>query len=240
MKRAAALSTRTGAPRRWAKTIGIGVLVVLALAIGLLHVMPLTPSFPACSRRCRSASACQSLSRICVILLLTPQLKLEGVSLGKLQEIKIENVVVGAGPLTLLGETKELDDVEVNSPTVDQDALSMMTAWVKPQSGAQPFSLRQLKLKNVRLSLTAVQLPPFDADIRMGPTGRAAAMLNVGGTLRVDVVPKDKAWRASIEARSWQPPLGPAFTFDDLSVVAVVESGRPRLLASRAGSGGGH
>ena len=73
----------------------------------------------------------------------------------------------GRGPLTLLGETKELDDVEVNSPTVDQDALSMMTAWVKPQSGAQPFSLRQLKLKNVRLSLTAVQLPPFDADIRM-------------------------------------------------------------------------
>ena len=56
-------------------------------------------------------------------------------------------------------------------------------------------------------------------------------MLNVGGTLRVDVVPKDKAWRASIEARSWQPPLGPAFTFDDLSVVAVVESGKATLTS---------
>ena len=76
------------------------MLVVLALAIGLLHVMPLTHFIRA--QQATAALRRASLSRICVMLLLTPQLKLEGVSLGKLQEIKIENVVVGAGPLTLL------------------------------------------------------------------------------------------------------------------------------------------
>ena len=152
---------------------------------------------------------------------------------SKLQEIKIENILVGAGPMTLLADTKNLDDVEVNSLTADQDALAMMPGWVKPQSGAQPFTIRRLKLRNAKLSLTAIELPPFDGDVTMGPDGTVQrGVLNSAGTLRAELVPhQDKAWRASIEARSWRPPLGPAFTFEDLSVVAVVDSGKATLTS---------
>jgi hypothetical protein len=154
------------------------------------------------------------------------------VSVGKLQEVKIENILVDAGPMTLLADTKNLEDVEVNSLTADQDALAMLPKWAKPQSGAQPFTVRRLKLRNVKLSLTAVELPPFDGDVTMAPNGAVQrAVLNAGGTLRAEFVPQDNGWRASIQASNWQPPLGPAFTFEDLSVVAVVDSGKATLTS---------
>jgi hypothetical protein len=127
--------------------------------------------------------------------------------------------------MTLLSDAINLDDVDVNGLRADQEALAMLPSWVQPRKDPQPLTVRRLKLRDARLSLRDFELPSFDGDVTLLADGSLArAMFTSGAALRVEVAPKDNAWRVTFDARNWQPPLGPAITFDELSAVAMVDT----------------
>src|SRR5262249_51735540 len=144
-----------------------------------------------------------AVSGVRYALLPTPQLTLERVAVGKLGEIKIDKVAVNAGPMTLLSDTKNLDDVTLESVAADQDALGMVPAWIGPPSGAQTMTLRRLRLKAVKLATKDLALPQFDGDITLANNGAVLRATLSNPSLRVDLSPNDKSWRATIQGRNW-------------------------------------
>jgi uncharacterized protein involved in outer membrane biogenesis len=87
--------------------------------------------------------------------------------------------------------------------------------------------------------IKALDVPPFDGEIVLAGNGAVERALLYDGKLRVSLTPKDKVLDAHIEARSWQPPAGPAIVFDDLAVAARFEAQQVSLnrIEGRIGRG---
>jgi uncharacterized protein involved in outer membrane biogenesis len=75
--------------------------------------------------------------------------------------------------------------------------------------------------------------------VTLGANGSVERVMMNSGALRVDLAQKDKAWRATVDARNWQPPLGPSLTFDDLNVVAVFGPSQATLTSIEGKAGRG-
>jgi hypothetical protein len=157
--------------------------------------------------------------------LVRQELVLERVGIGKLGEIKVDSIKVSALPTALLGENKSFSEAEAIAVVADQDSLALVPEWLKPQAGALPLHVKRIKLKAVRLSVKAMDLAPFDADVTLGADGGLQRALLSDGKVRIDITPKDNALRLTLEARSWKPPFGSLpVEFDDLALEAVVEA----------------
>ena len=136
--------------------------------------------------------------------------------------MKIGSIVVAAGPFALLADTKELDDVEVNNLTADQDALALAARWAAPplrepvarraQGAAQGHQARPARVRGA-----AVRRRHHARRERRRPAGAAVEHRAARGRHAEG----QGGWRATLDGRNWQAPLGPALTFDDLNVVAV-------------------
>lgn len=218
-------------PTNWPKAIGIAVVVLLAAAIGLLHVMPLN-NFIGGARELMSKrlGVPVTIANLRYALLPTPQLTLERVGIGKLQEIKIDTIAVSAWPMTLLGEGKRFDNVVANSVSAGQEGLAMVRAWGGP-GDTQALSVRRLQLRGVKLALKAIEVPPFGAEITFGPDGAMQSATLSEGNVRVVLAPRDKAMRVELDARDWSLPIGPSVRFDELTLQGVIDAGQAEITA---------
>jgi hypothetical protein len=167
-------------------------------------------------------------------LLPLPELKLERVGIGKLQEIKIDNIVVSAWPWALLGDTMAFDSIEVNSLTTDQESLALVPGWVRPQGGAQPLSVRRIRLNAAKVTVKNLDTPVFSGDILLAPDGALQRAVLSDSKAKVELTPKDGAMRVALEGRNWRLPIGPAVELDDVIMEAVVDTQQATISAFTA------
>ena len=223
---------RATRPTNWVRTIGISAGVLLAVAIGLLHVVPLNNYIGGAQQiMAQRLGVPVTITNLRYALLPVPQLTLERVGIGKLQEIKIESIVVSAWPMTLFGDTLEFDNVEINSLNTDQEALSLIPGWTQPQAGAQPLSVRRVQLKSVKLAVKDLNIPLFNGDITLNREGALQRAVLSDGKVSIELAPRDKALRVGLEAHNWRLPIGPAVEFDDLAMEAVMDSQQASITA---------
>ena len=223
---------RATRPTNWVRTIGISAGVLLAVAIGLLHVVPLNNYIGGAQQiMAQRLGVPVTITNLRYALLPFPQLTLERVGIGKLQEIKIESIVVSAWPMTLFGDTLEFDNVEINSLNTDQEALSLIPGWTQPQAGAQPLSVRRVQLKSVKLAVKDLNIPLFNGDITLNREGALQRAVLSDGKVSIELAPRDKALRVGLEAHNWRLPIGPAVEFDDLAMEAVMDSQQASITA---------
>ncbi len=217
-------------PTNWVRTIGISAGVLLAVAIGLLHVVPLNNYIGGAQQiMTQRLGVPVTITNLRYALLPAPRLILERVGIGKLQEIKIESIVVSAWPMTLFGDALEFDNVEINTLTTGQEALSLVPGWTQPQGGAQPLSVRRIQLKSVKLAVKDLNIPLFNGDITLSPEGVLQRAVLSDGKVSIELEPRDKALRVGLEAHNWRLPIGPAVEFDDLAMEAVMDSQQARI-----------
>jgi hypothetical protein len=212
----------------WPKTVGISAGVLLAVGIGLLHVVPLNNYIGSVQGiMAQRLGVPVTITNVRYALLPFPELTLERVGIGKLQETRIESIVVGAWPWTLLGDKPEFDNVEVNGLTTDQEALALVPGWLRPQAG--PFAVRRVQLRSVRLAVKNLDLPSFNGDVTLGPDGALQRAVLSDSKVRIEITPRDNALRVGLEGRNWRPPLGPSLEFEDVVAEAVVEPQRATI-----------
>ena len=215
----------------WPKALGVSLAALLVIAIGMLHVMPLNNYIGGVqSLMSERLGAPVTISSIRYALLPAPQLTLERVGIGKLQEIKVESLVVSAWPMAFLGETRNIDSVTANNVSAGEDALALLPGWVKSQSG--PLTVRRVHLKSVRLATKNIDIPAFDGDVTLGLDGTLQRATFGDGKVRIELTPRDKVLRAALEGRNWRPPLGPAVEFDDIAIEAVFDGGQQASITS--------
>ena len=209
---------------KWVTVTGLGALVLVAAVVALLHFVPLTGYIPAVERLvAQRLGQPVSIASMRYALLPSPELTLEQVAIGKGGDIKVDTMVVHAGPFALLSGQKDIDSVDANSVTADQDALAAAAGWIRAQSGAQPLVVRKLRLNRVRLGLRGFDVPIFDADFALARDGTLQKALLTDGKMRIGLAPKDKAWQVNLDARGWTAPIGPRLEFDDLAATAVID-----------------
>jgi uncharacterized protein involved in outer membrane biogenesis len=155
-------------------------------------------------------------------LLPSPQLTLERVSIGALEDVKVSSLIVSGSPFAFFAAEKSFGQVEANLVTVEQEALAGAMAWLKPPGSATPVHVGRVRLKRVQLNLKAIEIPPFDADVSLAHDGTFQKAVLGDSRVKVDVVPKDQALHVNLDARGWQLPILPGIEFDDLAITAVL------------------
>ena len=202
------------------------LLIVVALiggAVGLLEVMPLN-NFIGGAQDILSKRLGEpvKISGLRYKLLSGPGLTLERVTIGKLQDIKIDSIAIGGMPMAFFGDSKSFGTVDVVGISADQDHLALVPGWIKP-AGDQSVQVRRLKLTSVKLTTRGIEIPIFNGDITLGTGGALERAVLTDGKLKLDIAPKDNGVRVGMEASGWKLPLGPGLEFESLALEAVFE-----------------
>ena len=217
-----------------------GAVVMVAATLGLLHVLPLSGYIPgvqnAMSKRLGQPVA---ISNMRYELFPSAQLLLEKVSVGKLQDVKADVIYVPIGPVGLISGTSSFDTIDVKGVTLDADTMGLIAGWVRAQTGEPALQINHIKLRGVKLSTRALEIPPFEVNATLGTRGELQkATINVDKA-RFEVTPKDKVWRVALNASGWKSLIGPAVEFEDLDATAIVDASGATITDIKGRVGGG-
>ncbi|MDP2878496.1 MAG: hypothetical protein Q8N74_03080 [Sulfuricella sp.] len=219
-------------PVKWGKPVLISLAALILLPLALLQVMSLNLFIPPieklASERMREPVSIHSMR---ASLWPAPHLRLEGVTIGKLRDIKIPTVRVMPELAAFFGETKTIKAIEVESLTIDQDAVTRMIAWVGPSNSAEKTRVRRIAIKTVTIEVKGIPLPPLEADVALAATGKfeRATIRTTDKKIEVAITPKNDGFEVDIAANDWQPPLWPNLTFTELRAKAMATSGGLRI-----------
>jgi len=219
-------------PRDRTQGIAVGLVALILLALTLMHFVTLNGHTEGVRRVISGRLGVPvDIAELRYVLLPYPRLTLQGVALGASQEIKIGAIAVNANPLTLLADSMTLDEVEVTGLVANEGALAMMSRFAEAPSDNRVLVVRRIRLRESRLGLRDIVTPVLDGDITIGEDGSVEHAVLISSATRAELRRKDRTWHAAISGRSWQAPLGPALTFDELSVAAVFEPDRVTLTS---------
>jgi hypothetical protein len=208
-------------PFNW-KPAAIGVAALLAAVIGSVQFIPFNAYIPAIEKLAAETLHEPVAITSVHISLLPSQVNLGGVSIGKLRDIKIETVSV-AGLDLVLGGSTHLDNVEIDSTVLEEDALARIVSWGKSAGGTQGLQISRVNFRNVKLVLKNIPLAPLQGEISLAKDGtlQKASLRTSDGKLSAQVAGKDKQFEVTLSAKGWQLPIGPELMFDYLDVKAV-------------------
>lgn len=225
-------------PRKFKRPVKLGKAALISLAalvllpLVLLQVMSLNIFIPPIENLASDrVGEPVSIHSLRASLWPAPHLRLEGVSIGKLRDIKIPTVRVTPELAAFFGETKTIKAIEVESLTIDQDAVTRAIAWVGPGSGAEKIRVRRIAIKAATLGVKGIPLPPLEADVALAATGKfeRANIRSADKKIEVAITPKNNGFEVNIAANDWQPPLWPNLTFTELHAKAMATSGGMRI-----------
>lgn len=222
-KREAALQarpTRRGGAREakggWGKPIALTLFLLLVIAIGVAHVMPIDTSdyeraaTEALGEPVKIGSA--SLSLVGGL-----QLKFRNVSFGdtKLAEVR------GFPELdALLGPKKSFSRIEIDNARIDQ-ALIGPALFTKVK--ADNFAIARVLAKNLELSGPLAMPKGLELDVAYDGAGvvRAAFLRGPDG-LVVKLAPKGSSMEIEISAATFTLPIAPAVSFGRFSMRGTI------------------
>ncbi len=229
-----------GRKTNWLRVGVGGAAVTVVVALGLLQLMPLSSYVPAVQvLMTQRLGLPVAISGMRYELLPTPQLALERISVGKLAEIKADNIFVPLGPLGLLSGSKNFDTILVKGVTLDTDALGALAGWLRAPAGEPALHISRIKFSEVKLAAPGMEIPRFEVDATLGRRGDVSKLAIDVEKARFDITPKGSAWQVQLSASGWKPFIGPAITFDELEATAMVDGSGATVTAIKGRVGGG-
>jgi hypothetical protein len=152
-----------------------------------------------------------------------PHIVLEDVSIGQLTDISARQVRVYPVFLTLLKDRKELDALEIEGLSIDQEDLLRPGKWLDTAAIQQEFRLSAVSLKDVVVKVPELEVPSFNADIQLGNKGKFVSASLAADNVVVNIAPSNSLITVNIQGQGWQPPFGPALTFDELTAKGTLD-----------------
>lgn len=208
------------------KTLAIIVAVLAGIAFVLPFVMPVKTYIPAlqklASEKLREPVAIANLK---VSLLPLPSATVEGILIGKEQDVKIGAVTVRPDVFSLLSKVKVIRALEVEGVTVDKALLGRLPKWTESEAGPTTVLVRRVEVRSVHLALDKFHWGPLRAKVELDPAGlRRIEAGTEDRRLTMNLTPDGEAYQVDIQGKHWPLPVGPAIEFDELA-------GKGRLTA---------
>jgi uncharacterized protein involved in outer membrane biogenesis len=152
----------------------------------------------------------------------TPRANLKGLVVGAGEEVRVGEVAAVLDVTTLFDNTRVISKLKLSAPVVKQSALPLLAALNSKQgasSGPTPVELRRIVIDDAIFELPLARLPAIDVDILLaaGSALEKANLTSSDGKLKVDVLPRDAGYAATVQAENWALPAEPRLTFETLS-----------------------
>ncbi len=211
-------------PIKAGRTALISLLLLVLVPLVLLHVVSLNVLAPSIARLATDRiHEPVTINAVHASLWPSPHFRLDGVTIGNSQDVKIASVRVMPVLTRLFDEIKVLKSIEIESLAIDQDALLRMPGWIASAGGTEKIQVSQINLRNTKLELRGAQLPPIDADVILTSDSKLkqARISSADNSIEILVTPMGETFAVKIAAKNWQPPLGPGLKFDELNTSAI-------------------
>jgi len=225
-------------PRKFKRPAKLGKMVLISLAAlillpaVLLQVMSLNVFIPPIEKLASDRmDEPVSIHSMRASLWPAPHLRLDGITIGKLRDIKIPTVRVMPELAAFFEKTKIIKAIEVESLTVDQDDLARILAWVGPGGDTEKIQVRRIAIRAATIEMKRIPLPPLEADVVLAATGKfkQANLRSADKKIEVAITPKTGGFEVDIVANDWQPPIWPNLTFTELHAKAMATSAGMRI-----------
>lgn len=147
------------------------------------------------------------------LLLPSPRIVVDDITVGKLQELKVAQIVVIPTLSSLFSATKVID-LKVSKPIIKQAALAITSDFINKQpevSGdATAINIQHVTVDELQLDWPDMKLPLVNLDVSFTNTNTlaSATLKAVDGTFKADVTPKGEEHLILIAAEKWILPVG--------------------------------
>ena len=200
-------------PTNWGKPVTLGLIVLLAVALGAVHVMPLgTAEYERAASEAIGRPVKIASGRMWLFTGL--QLKLQGVTVG--DNVKIANVTAFPTFDTLSGDKKTFTRIDLEGIALPQEALSeLLFAKVK----SDKFSVARVVAKQLELTGPIALPKGLEADVALGADG-ALQSVTVRGpdTLVAKLSPKDASVEFDVDAGGFVVPFASEMTLGNFGM----------------------
>ena len=233
---------------KWLKIIG-GVLAVLVAA---LATIPLFISLDDYIPRIEQAVSSRIHEQVKIGILRAaglplPHVTVNGITVGKTEDIKVGKVTVTPDLWSLASATKVVKSIEIDGLVLTQKAVDKIPGWIPPapKAGAPveppPVRVESIRLDDALVKLKNTTFGPFDARLELSAAGGLVSASIVGrdGNLKANIKPDGGNFLIDAVAKSWTPPVGPPLKFDELTVKGVATANDANLSDIRAKLYGG-
>jgi hypothetical protein len=207
---------------KWLTRIGVAVVVL----VGVLALVPLFVSLedyvPVLEKELSVRLGMPvSIDELDGALLPYPHVKVEGVALGKSEDITVGKITLTPDVWSLLSSTKVIRTLELEDVTLSQQALGALVDLAQRDSGGGgTLRVERIKLTTALVKLEPGSFGPFDATVELGSDGEKGEvkLATQDGALDLRLSPIEKRYAIQLTAKSWTPPVRPAIKFDSLEV----------------------
>ena len=214
---------------KWLKRILIALVLLLAVAAAVPFFVTLDDYIPRIEKEA-SAKLKEpvTVKSIKFGMLPLPHITVDGIAVGKTEDVKLGKVTVTPALSSLFAATKVIKSIELKSLVLTQKAIDKIPVWSKADGAKSPDQPPLARIESIRLDDALVKFDkstfgPFDARVSLDSKGEPveALITTQDGKLKVSVKPDKSNYLLDAAAKNWKSPVGPAIEFDELIIKGV-------------------
>jgi uncharacterized protein involved in outer membrane biogenesis len=214
---------------KWLKRSLIALALLIAVAAAVPFFVTLDDYIPRIEKEA-SAKLKEpvTIKSIKFGMLPLPHVTVDGITVGKTEDIKLGKVTVTPDLFSLFSATKVVRSIELKSLVLTQKAIDKIPVWSKAddaKAAAQPplARIESIRLEDALIKLDKSSFGPFDARVNLDSKGEPidALITTQDGKLKVSVKPDKSNYFIDATAKAWKSPAGPAIDFDELIIKGV-------------------
>lgn len=210
---------------KWLKPTLIAVALLLAIAGALPFFISLDDYIPRIEKEVSARlKEPVSIASIKFAVLPLPHVTVDGIAIGKTDDIKLGTVTLTPDLFSLLQATRVLKSIEIDAPVLTQQAIAKFPLWAKSDTAGPPLvRVESIRLNGALVSFGKASFGPFDARVNLDGKGEPvdASIATRDGKFKALVRPDQSKYLIDASAKSWTLPVGPALLFDELIIKGV-------------------
>jgi len=214
---------------KWLKRVLIAFAVLLVIAVALPFFISLNDYIPRIEKEILARiKEPVSIKSIKFGALPWPHVTVDGITVGKTDDIKLGKVMVTPDFFSLLQSTRVIRSIEIDSLVMTRKAIGKIPAWARSDAAKSPQPPPLVRVESIRLDNAVVRLDkagfgPFDARVSLNSKGEPedASITTQDGKLKALIKPDKEKYVIDASAKSWTLPVGPALLFDELIIKGV-------------------
>jgi uncharacterized protein involved in outer membrane biogenesis len=162
---------------KWLKPILIALAVLLVIAVALPFFISLNDYIPRIEKEVSARlKEPVSIKSIKFAALPLPHVTVDGITVGKTDDIKLGKVMLTPDLFSLLQSTRVIRSIEIDSLVLTRKAIDKIPAWAKSDAAKSPQTPAQVRVESIRLNNALVNFGkasfgPFDARVSLDSKG---------------------------------------------------------------------
>ncbi|HXN15816.1 MAG TPA: hypothetical protein VN878_05530, partial [Usitatibacter sp.] len=221
---APAARRRVGRRKGVVKSVLYGVVVVILLGIGLLHVVPMPPAYTTKVERTMSGWLHDdvSIGTLKFQVFPSPHLKLENFAVGKLLDARAAGGKIYLDISTLFGDRLSINSVELDGVSLSSEAVRRIRSWAEVEGKAKAGEIDRIALHGVKLDVKP-PLEVFDANLLFSRQGAltSARLFSASGWSAL-LKPVEGGMDVDFSARHWALPAGVSIPVGDVRLKGLL------------------